>query len=122
MESYANRRAAQRETIVVRGEAVVEIHPRADHLAPAERISESCDQLPGELRLSRSDVDVIRNEPFAPVAEQQPTFCADDAIPEVMRDFGRTLPTRPADRTDVSAELPVQLGLEREVSCPRKDV
>src|SRR6185369_2664500 len=50
-------------------EFVVEIAPGGDHLAPGIDVPDARRTLPSEIGVARSDIHVVRNEPFAVRAE-----------------------------------------------------
>src|SRR4030095_6140321 len=60
---------------------VVEIAPRGEHIAPAERISKTNHRLPGEIRFASPDVEVIGRKPLASFAESDPASYTNDCVP-----------------------------------------
>src|SRR5215471_61574 len=85
MEGHADRRAVQAEVDgrIVGLEVVVDVSPYSDDVAPVERVAETPDRLPGELRLARSHIDVIGHIPFPTIAERKTPLSADDRVPPV---------------------------------------
>src|SRR5512143_31471 len=59
---------------------VVNVAPRGEYVAPAERVADASHRLPGELRLARSNIDVVRDEPPRSGEARTPPQ-ADDRVP-----------------------------------------
>ena len=78
--------------------------------------------LPGEIGFAGSDVEVIRDEPFAVGAEVDAALDADDAIPVLNVRFAGALATGTHDRSDVRAELPPEFFLDVDQPRAREEI
>src|SRR6185295_18137807 len=72
------------------------------------------DGLPGAIGIAGARVEVPAREPGAVCAEAEATLAAHDAVPAVDLRVGGACTSRPDERTEVIAEIPVERAFEIE--------
>src|SRR5689334_909489 len=110
----ADRRAVESQVLELLAglEVVLEIAPRGDHFAPAERVADPRDALPREIGVPGSDIGVIGDEPFAARSEVGAALDADDGVPVVQCGLDRSLAGGADERTEFGIEFVAESRLD----------
>src|SRR5262245_58389500 len=102
-DGEAHGRAAELEVLHggARVELVSEVAPHGEELAPARPVADAGRGLPGQVRFSRADVEVVRQVPGGGLAESVAALEAGDAVPVLARVVDLAAAGRPDERAEV---------------------